>query len=77
MRRLLLSILVSSVAPCALADTPRCEAGLVWEDGNRNGQHDPGEKPVAGVKISDGRRLATTDAQGRYSLPLREGEGRT
>lgn len=77
MRRLLLLIAACSATPCALADTPRCETGLVWADGNRNGRHDPGEKPVAGVKVSDGRRIVSTDGQGRYSLPLRDGEGRT
>lgn len=54
-----------------------CASGIVWEDDNGNGLRDAGERPVAGVKISDGRRIVTSDAQGRYAMPWQAGEGRT
>ena len=45
-------------------------SGVVFEDrsgGGARGADDPG---VAGVLVSNGRDVAVTDAQGRYTLPL-------
>ncbi len=50
---------------------PACE-GVVYADHNGNGRRDPGEAGLAGQRVSDGRRIALTDAQGRYRLPLHE-----
>ena len=53
--------------PCLRSRPPApCNAGVVWEDGNGNGRIDPGEKPLAGIKVSDGVELVQTDAAGRY-----------
>ena len=52
---------------------PPCNMGKVWEDGNRNGRMDLGEKPLAGIKVSDGVQLVSTDAAGRYRLPVVDG----
>ncbi len=43
--------------------------GLVFEDGNQNGQRDAAEKGVAGVKVQVGDNVAHTDAQGQFVLP--------
>lgn len=43
-----------------------CERGLVFEDRNGNGRHDDGEPGLAGVRVSDGSRIVTTTAGGRY-----------
>ena len=57
----------------AMAKSGPCEQGVVWEDSNGNGQFDSGEKPLAGVKISDGVKLAITDPDGAYRLPYVDG----
>ncbi len=59
----------------ALAQAQSCPGGIVFEDRNGNGQRDAGEKPLPGVRISNGERIVRTDASGRWSLP--ESEGRT
>lgn len=46
-------------------------AGLVFDDANRNGRLDAGERGVAGVKVSNSREVALTDKAGRYTLPAR------
>lgn len=52
---------------------PASLTGTVYEDRNGNAQRDRGERGIAGVKVSNGRELAITDGQGRYSLPMRDG----
>lgn len=59
------------VAPEALG-----EAGIVYEDRNRNGRRDADEPGVAGVAVRRGDARATTDRDGRYRLPSRT-RGRT
>lgn len=48
--------------------------GAVFDDRNRNSQQDPGERGIAGVEVSNGREIVTTDRQGRYEIPVRDGE---
>lgn len=45
--------------------------GVVFDDANRNGRLDAGERGVPGVKVSNGREVVLTDPQGRYDLPVR------
>ena len=73
MRLFLAALLLSSTSVPAWAGSPHCDRGVVWEDSNGNGRIDPGEKPLAGIKLSDGLRLVSTDAQGLYQLPFVEG----
>jgi hypothetical protein len=47
--------------------------GVVFEDKNGNGIRDQGERPVAGVKVSNGVEVAATDQGGRYALPVSDG----
>lgn len=71
MIRFALALLLLSGAGFACA----AEAGgAVWLDRDGNGRHDDGEPGVAGVMLSNGRDIATTDARGRYRLPLRAGD---
>jgi uncharacterized repeat protein (TIGR01451 family) len=54
--------------------------GKVFDDANRNGLQDPGERGLPGVRIATARGLmATTDAYGRYHITCavtpREGRG--
>lgn len=46
--------------------------GVVYLDANGNGRRDPRERGLAGVKVSNGRDVAVSDAQGGYRLPGRE-----
>ncbi|HZF97658.1 MAG TPA: calcineurin-like phosphoesterase C-terminal domain-containing protein [Pseudoxanthomonas sp.] len=72
MRISLLLLFMLFAAPL-MAQTSSCSPGVVWEDRNADGRRDPGEPPLPGIRLSDGASVATTDAQGRYALPLVDG----
>ena len=61
-------LLLAGLAPDAAARA--CNAGVVFEDTDGDGTRDRGEPALAGVQVSDGRRIVRTDAKGRWSLPL-------
>ncbi len=44
--------------------------GVVFLDANANRKFDAGEKPLAGVKVSNGHTLVATDKAGRYTIPV-------
>lgn len=44
--------------------------GIVYADANKNNKKDKGEKGIAGVGVSNGKEVATTGADGKYSLPV-------
>lgn len=46
-------------------------SGVVYADANRNGTRDEGEAGVADVSVSNGLEVVRTDAEGAYTLPLR------
>ena len=52
-----------------LLSLPGFAQGLVFHDRNRNGLPDPGEEGLAGVPVSDGRRVVLTDRDGGFHLP--------
>ena len=72
MRLFVSAVLLLLTAPAFAKPVP-CNHGVVWEDDNGNGRIDPGEKPLAGTKVSDGVELVLTDAAGRYQLPVVDG----
>ena len=43
--------------------------GTVFVDANGNGIHDPAERGVAGVAVSNQDAVTTTDGSGRFHLP--------
>lgn len=43
--------------------------GIVFDDANRNGRLDSGERGIQGVRVSNQEIFATTDRDGRWSLP--------
>ena len=47
-------------------------SGLVFEDKDGSGKPSPGNSGFAGVLVSNGKDIAVTDADGRYTLPLPE-----
>jgi 3',5'-cyclic-AMP phosphodiesterase len=71
--RLIVSAALMLLAVPVFAKSAQCNADVVWEDGNGNGRIELGEKPLAGIKVSDGVDLVLTDAAGRYQLPVVDG----
>lgn len=47
--------------------------GTVYADLNGSGRMDIGDKPLAGVAVSDGRQVVTTSARGEYRLETDKG----
>ena len=47
-------------------------SGVVFEDLNRDGVLNPGEPGLAGMRVSNGREIVKTDAQGRYRISITE-----
>ena len=67
MRHSLLAGLLLACAPFVAAAS--CTSGSVFVDANGNGRQDAGEKPLAGIKVSDGEHIVVTGKDGRYQLP--------
>ena len=44
--------------------------GVVFHDANGNRQFDSGEKPLAGIRVSNGGEIVTTDKEGRYTIGI-------
>lgn len=70
MRVLLVFLILACTGLPGLALARACNAGVVFEDTDGDGRRDRGEAPLAGVQVSDGRRIVRTDGEGRWSLPL-------
>lgn len=45
-------------------------SGVVFQDQNKNGRLDEGDRGLASVAVSNGRDVVLTDEQGRYELPV-------
>ena len=56
-------------APTLRISAQSAATGVVFVDANGNGIHDPGERGVAGVAVSNQDAVTTTDASGRFHLP--------
>lgn len=52
------------------AAAPEMAAGSVFHDLSRDGVRQDDEPGIANVIVSNGRDVTTTDAEGRYSLPV-------
>jgi 3',5'-cyclic AMP phosphodiesterase CpdA len=72
MRSILVLLLLFLAVP-ARAQPGACNTGTVFADRNGNGLRDPREPGLAGIKVSDGIAVVTTDPAGRYALPFTEG----
>jgi hypothetical protein len=72
-----LSLLILMLLPWPAITQPgrntNC-TGSVFNDSNRNGLRDPGEKGIAGVAVSNGVDVALTDSRGDWTLPLGKGK---
>ena len=56
--------------PARAAPEAATISGFVFEDLDGSGRRDAKSPGVAGALVSNGREVAVTDAEGRYSLPL-------
>lgn len=61
---------LAAVAPAAAFAEGATVSGVVFEDRDGSGAPGPGNPGVAGALVSNGRDVAVTGADGRYSLPL-------
>ena len=69
-RFILKNSLTLSVLALAVSGAGHAELkGRVFVDKNANSVCDPGEKPLAGVAVTDGLNVTKTDHIGRFSLP--------
>lgn len=68
MRALPLLLLLTGLSSNAHALVTTCPGGFVFADSNGNGQRDAGEKPIPGVRVSDGQQITTSDADGYWRL---------
>ena len=48
----------------------RVAHGVVYHDANNNGERDANEKGLAGVRVSNGKDIVTTDDDGSYKLMI-------
>jgi hypothetical protein len=59
-------------APSAARAQPATVSGRVFEDKDGSGRPSAGAPGLAGALVSNGKDVAVTDADGRYTLPLPE-----
>lgn len=58
----------------AVAGAAETARGTVYADANGNGARDAGERGLRGVAVSNGFDVVESDAEGRWSLPVRDGD---
>lgn len=66
--RLAFVALMSLITTNAIAQTPACGMGVVFEDRDGDGLRDSGEPGLPDVGVSNGRDIVRTDRAGRYRL---------
>ena len=57
-----------------LGELPTIASGVVFEDRSGAGRRRPSDPGIANVMVSNGRDVVLTDADGRWRLPLAEGD---
>jgi len=64
------ALATTSIALRPAAAQDATVTGIVFEDRSGSGRRQPGDPGIPGVLVSNGREVATTDASGRYTLPI-------
>lgn len=59
----------ATVQAVGIASDMSTVKGRVFNDKNKNGRKDRGERGIGGVMVSNGREVVKTDPQGRYEMP--------
>lgn len=62
-------LFICAFALLGLAASAQPYTGRVYQDANGNGTFDSGDKPLAGVRVSDGINVVETSKDGTFSLP--------
>lgn len=65
-----LSLTISTISSSQEPDTTRAATGVVYRDANSNQQFDAGDEPLSDVRVSNGRDIVRTNAEGRYELTV-------
>ena len=61
-------------ARAAFAERPSVASGHVFHDRGGTGRRRVGDPGISGVMVSNGRDVVLTDSEGRWRLPLAEGD---
>ncbi|MDI9639983.1 calcineurin-like phosphoesterase family protein [Kamptonema cortianum] len=71
-----MSILATIIASTAISiiEPASVATGYVFEDTNRNGVRDRGERGITGVYVSDQDQVTKTDRQGKWTLPVKSND---
>jgi hypothetical protein len=64
------AIVSGDQSPKPRAETTKVATGIVFDDANNNLLFDEGEKPLPGVRVSNGRDIVRTGDDGRYRLTV-------
>ncbi|MFI3295678.1 MAG: PQQ-binding-like beta-propeller repeat protein, partial [Rikenellaceae bacterium] len=64
MKRISLILITTLCCASSLAQ----HKGFVYQDNNRNGEFDKGDKPFSNVVVSDGLNVTKTDSEGKFTL---------
>ncbi|WP_435522713.1 metallophosphoesterase N-terminal domain-containing protein [Chryseobacterium indoltheticum] len=67
-------LIIPSLLISAMAFSQASVSGYVFEDINKNQKKEKREKGIENVAVSNGAQVVLTDKNGRYSLPITEGQ---
>lgn len=62
--------LLMALAEESSLPSPPQATGVVYHDVNGNQTFDHGDRPLPGVRVSNGSQIVATDGNGRYALPV-------
>jgi hypothetical protein len=65
-----ITFILIAVAICSGLFAQSTVKGYVYQDNNKNGKRDGGEKGIANVAVSNGTEVVLTDSKGVYELPV-------
>src|SRR5262245_38872330 len=57
------------------AKRPTIASGYVFHDRHGTGRRSAGDPGIPGVMVSNGRDVGATDSEGRWRLPIADGDG--
>jgi hypothetical protein len=66
----LAAAVLAAIPAAGSGQEPAYAVGAVFDDANRNAVRDAGERGIEGVRVSNGRSIVTTEADGHYRLPV-------
>ncbi len=64
------SLCFSAIATAQDSDATTQATGIVYADANSNSKFDDGDRPLSDVRVSNGRDIVRTNADGKYELAV-------